>query len=203
MTTVIIPYKIDRGFLDQAIESVKNQTVKCELMIQQGNYNKGKNINDVLQLAKGEFIKILDEDDTLPETAIENLEKGIEGFDWVCGDAEDYWYNGYELDVQKWTGRVVTLEEMLEKNCIHGGTTLYRKQMLLNIGGWNEDLWTAEEYDLHLKLMKNGYKLGYVPKIVYKYRIHDNNKSMSMNPMEKIERIKYINKIKLCYSTKK
>jgi GT2 family glycosyltransferase len=201
MTTIIIPYKIDRGFLDEAIRSAENQSVKCEVIVNQGIYLKGKNINDVLSSAKGEFIKILDEDDTLPLDAIENLENGIKGFDWVCGDAEN-WYLGEDFYTEKWTGWIPTIEEMLEKNCIHGGTTLYRKDVLLKIGGWNEELWTAEEYDLHLKLMKNGYKLGYVPKMVYMYRLHGNNKSINMQLREKALRIKYINKIKSWYSTK-
>lgn len=201
MTTIIIPYKIDRGFLAEAVKSAENQTVKCELILSQNNYNKGKNINDALPFATGEFIKILDEDDYLPLDAIENLEKGIEGFGWVCGDAENLYYDG-DFYVEKWKGFAPTLREMLEKNCIHGGTTLYRKDMLLKIGGWNETLWTAEEYDLHLKLMSQGYRLNYVPKMVYVYRIHGNNKSMSMQPREKVERIKYVNKIKSWYSTK-
>lgn len=203
MTSIIIPYKINRGYLDKALKSAYNQGAECEVIPIQGPYNKGKNINDVLKKTEGEFIKILDEDDTLPPTAIEDLEMGIANYDFVCGDAENSWYDeNLTFIVEKWTGKIVTLEEMLEKNCIHGGTTLYRKKALLEIGGWNEALWTAEEYDLHLRLLKNGYKLGYVPKVVYHYRIHGLNKSMNLSKRGKQERQDFIKQIQSWYSTK-
>jgi len=70
---------------------------------------------------------------------------------------------------------------MLIRNRIHGGSTLYRTQVLFDIGGYDEFLWTGEEYDLHLRLLKAGYKHRHVPGIVYRYRIHGNNKSQLTN----------------------
>lgn len=193
MVSIIIPYKEDRGWLRDAIVSAENQTMKCEVIVQQGDFNKGVNINEALLRANGDWIKILDEDDLLPETAIEDLYNGTKGFDWVCGDAENFGIlnNGWE-DSPFWYGYIPTLKEMLEINCIHGGTTLYSLKMLIEVGGWDESLWTAEEYDLHLKLMKSGYKLGYVPKIVYRYRIHGGNKSMNMSIVNRAKRKIYI-----------
>lgn len=192
--SIIIPYDEDRGFLKEAISSVENQTVNCEIIVWQGNHCLSKNINNAMKTATGDYIKILAEDDLLPRTAIYDLYNGIHGFDWVCADAIDFEYpNG---KITKQIGHLPKFKEMLIVNCIHGGTTLYRKQMLIDVGGWDESLWTGEEYDLHLKLMAKGYKLNYINKIVHEYRIHLENKSMNMSYEDKLERRKYIQKIR-------
>ena len=72
---------------------------------------------------------------------------------------------------------------------------LYNKRVLLEVGGFDETLWTAEEYELNLRLLSRGYKLNHVPKVVYKYRIHKTNKSMHMSANAKENRRKYIRQI--------
>jgi len=191
--SVIIPYDKDRGFLRFAIESVVNQTVKCEIITWKGDCWLSKNINDALRTSTGKWIKILAEDDLLPKTAIEDLYNGVQGFDWICADAENFGNleDGWE-EYPLWVGHIPTIEEMLIVNQIHGGTTIYSRDMIFEVGGWDESLWTGEEYDLHLKLMTKGYKLGYINKTVYKYRLHDNNKSMNLNEKDKQKRREYI-----------
>jgi len=93
----------------------------------------------------------------------------------------------------------VTLESMLKGNGIHGGTTLYRKSMLIEVGCYDAELWTGEEYDLHLKLLKAGYKHRHIPGIVYMYRMHGNNKSLSKDSSSRIIRHEYIDKIRERY----
>ncbi len=52
--TVIIPYKIDRGWLKDAIESVPRGV---QLLVSQGEGNWPANFNKVLNQAKGEIPK--------------------------------------------------------------------------------------------------------------------------------------------------
>jgi GT2 family glycosyltransferase len=192
--SIIIPYNKDRGWLKDAIASAASQTVKCQVITWRGDCWLSKNINDALRTTTGQWIKILAEDDLLPKTSIEDLYSGIGDFDWVCGDAEDFdWVEGGKT--YKRIGCLPTFGKMFNQNCIHGGTTLYKREMLFDVGGWDESLWTGEEYDLHLKLMTSGYKLGYINKIVYKYRYHDMNKSMDLNGEGKRKRREYIRRI--------
>ena len=90
--SIIIPYLKDRGWLKDAIESAEKQDFDSfEVIIQQGDCTLGKNINDALEKAKGDWIKILAEDDLLPENSIRDLyNEAVKGFDFVCGDAENF-----------------------------------------------------------------------------------------------------------------
>jgi GT2 family glycosyltransferase len=70
-----------------------------------------------------------------------------------------------------------TLRQLVSKNHIHGGTTLYRTTYHRIVGGWREDLPTGEEFEFHLRLLSRGAKIEYTDKVVFKYRIHGANKS--------------------------
>ena len=196
MVSVIIPYNKDRGFLSEAIRSVKAQTYQdWELIIQGGKYTLGRNVNDALKKADGEFIKILAEDDLLTPNCLKILVKGIKGYDFVYSDAENIGDLPPGWDKRSHDS-TVTLESMLKGNGIHGGSTLYRTKAVKYIGGYNESLWTGEEYDLHLHLIKAGFRHRHVPGIVYRYRIHGNNKSQITNVKIRHE---YINEIRQRY----
>ena len=88
---------------------------------------------------------------------------------------------------------------MVFVNEIHGGTVLYNKNILIRVGGFDTDLWTGEEYDMNMCLLANGYKLGYVNEIVYRYRLHETNKSYFMSVYARIKRKEYIKEIRKRY----
>lgn len=189
MISVIIPYDIDRGFLKEAIASVKAQTYgNWELIVERGECRLGQNLNNAIRGANGEFIKVLAEDDILTPKCLAILHKGIKSYDFVYSDAQNFG------DMKGWPPRshdhTVTLESMLVGNGIHGGTTLYRKSALIEVGCYDEGLSTGEEYDLHLKLIKAGYTHRHIPGIVYRYRLHAGNKSAARNRHGDIQMIK-------------
>ena len=194
MVSVIIPYNKDRGFLQHAIKSVKAQTYEnWELIVQHGKGTLGENVNKALQKADGKFIKILAEDDLLTPDCLKILTDGIQGYDFVYSDAENFGELPPGWDSRS-HDKTVSLDGMLRGNGIHGGTTLYRSSILQNVGGYDESLWTGEEYDLHLSLLKAGCKHRHVPGIVYKYRIHGDNKSRTANVKIRHEYIEEIRK---------
>jgi hypothetical protein len=83
---------------------------------------------------------------------------------------------------------------MLTNNVVHGGTLMYKKSVLLSVGCFDESLTCAEEYDLNLKILDAGYKLGYTDKILYNYRRHDAQKSLGkgINQAIRSQKIKAI-----------
>lgn len=198
MISVIIPYVEDRGYLNEALLSVCAQSVDYEIIKAQGKRTQGANINRGLRRARGEFIKVLHDDDILPPNSLEDLQQGINGHDWVCGNAETFGEEIY-CNPQIYEGCVPELSEMINENQIYGGTTLYRTDILRRAGGYDESLWTGEEYELHLRLLKMGFQCGYVSSVVHKYRLHEFNKSYYMGSGEKKERREYIKKIASWY----
>lgn len=180
LVSIIIPYNKDRGFLKKAIKSVENQSYEdIELILSQGDYTLGKNFNDGVKKSKGEFIKILADDDLLTHNSIEDLVEGIGKADFITANAINFThpFSGDYSASSLYKGGIRTLKQMLDRNCIHGGTVLYRRDGFEKYGYMDETLDTAEEYDLHLKWMKAGATQAYTDCEVYMYRLWEGSKS--------------------------
>jgi hypothetical protein len=140
---------------------------------------------------------------------LDSIEKTVEYFknndaDFIHSNAINFWPTKDELwipykhklynDVE---GKIPTLQDMVEVNRIHGGTVVYKKECFKN-RLFDETLWTAEEWEFNMWLLNNNYKLGYLDAFTYKYRRHDNQKSLGKkanqverNKVFKIIRQKY------------
>ncbi len=199
MISVIVPYDTDRGFLEQCVRSIKMQSYSDFEIIQVHRpLPVAKNFNIGLKLAKGKFCKFVTEDDWLPVNSLQDLRDGIMGQDWICANAEQH-ENGSSYIYRPFYPQVVSFKENVKKNFIHGGTTLYRTEQLLEIGGMDETLWTGEEYEMHLRLMSKGYMPGYIDKEVYCHRLWSGQKSKLLRKNRKNERQKEIARIQSLY----
>jgi len=185
--SVIIPYHQDRGYLFDAIESYEAQefTGTSELILSHNpTFSQGQNINAGLKNANGKYIKILHDDDLLTPNCLQDLfdKAEQEQADVVFANARNFHSDGgisFEREgilTSKFAN--ISLSSLLESNFIHGPTVLYRTKMFQDIGGFDESLWTAEEYEFHLRCLHQGYKFVYLSQVVVNYRIWPSSKSV-------------------------
>jgi SAM-dependent methyltransferase len=218
LVSIIVMAVRNRGYLPQALESAVTQITEYPyevILASDGNPNLdrfaerygvrfvlrkkpagekcgwGGNFNNALKVARGTFIKTLHDDDFLPPEAIQRLVDGIGTNDMVHANAVLL----SEVDEARlvWSPekKNPTSDDLLTKNHIHGGTTLYRKDALLRIGGCREDLWTGEELDLHIQLLGKTGTPAYVNAITTYNRRHATNKS-KQNRNQRVDAIKAI-----------
>jgi glycosyltransferase involved in cell wall biosynthesis len=176
--SIIIPYNKDRGYLSEAIQSIKDQGFSgtFEIVLAKGDKSTVDNFNEGLSRAKGKYMKLCGEDDWMPPNSLQDLYDGIQGFDMCIGNAE--YHNG--IMVKKYKPDYWDLKRLVERNTINGGAIMYRTEIVKAIGGMNPELWTGEEYDMNLKLIYSGYTLNYVDNFVYCTRIWDGQKSIGL-----------------------
>jgi len=186
--SIIIPYSKDRGWLNEAIASVKNQSYSnIELTLSQSNKTVGYNLNRGIEKSTGDYIKYLCDDDRLTELSIELSLDAIDGYDFIHGNSLVF--------NEKATGIYVpdieypTISQMIERNRIHGGTLMYRRDVFDRVGLFDESLDCAEEYEFNLRCLSKGLKLGYCPTFLYEYRRHETQKSLG-NMSEKYQEIR-------------
>jgi|TARA_R110000782_G_scaffold158529_1_gene250648 glycosyltransferase involved in cell wall biosynthesis len=206
--SVIIPYHQDRGYLFDAIESYEAQEFRgtSELVLSHNpTFTLGQNFNAGIDKAKGKYIKILPDDDLLTPNSLQDLFDAAEfnQADLVFAEA----YNITDDDAKGWNSdghyvpnlsNGITLESLLDNNFIHGGTTFYKTSMIRELKGYDESLWTVEEYEFHLRCMAAGYKFCYTPTIVFKYRVWLSSKSIMYrsNPLRNDSRDKLLEDIR-------
>jgi GT2 family glycosyltransferase len=195
MVTIIIPYRVNRGYLDKAIESIHLQNYPGAIEIIQSNHDDGVsfNINRGIEMASGQFIKYLCEDDWLPVNSIKDSVEGIQGHDFIHGKAFGY-FNQNKIVEYEPPIKHPTLEQNSTKNVIHGGSLMYRKSVFERIGMFDESLDCAEELEMNLRCLQAGMSIGYVDSFLYYYRRHENQKSLGKGVNQTVRAFK-INQI--------
>ena len=185
--SVIIPYHQDRGYLFDAIESYEAQEFRgtSELILSHNpTFTLGQNFNAGVARAKGKYIKVLPDDDLLTPNSLQDLfdvaEK--EMADVVFANSINFHSDGGSLleseGIYSSKFSNISLDCLLDSNFIHGPSSFYRTKMFQDVGGFDESLWTAEEYEFHLRCLHRGYKFVYLPKVVFNYRIWPSSKSV-------------------------
>jgi len=206
--SVIIPaYNGDR-YLNEAIDSVLNQTYSnTEIIVvddgstdrtQQQLRSYGARIRSVyqnnqgvaaarnhgLQLAQGELIAFLDQDDVLlphklalqVECFQSNFKAGMVHSGWRLVDAKknflsniEPWQDAPVLDLAGWLKRMPVLLSAM----------LFRRSWLEQVGEFNPRFVQACDVDLVQRLILLGCETAWVQQVLVLYRQHDRNDSLN------------------------
>jgi glycosyltransferase involved in cell wall biosynthesis len=137
-----------------------------------GGPAKPRNIG--VTMAEGEYITFLDSDNQYREDHLALLLKAIENVDVAYADRMVYEngemkgigvYSDYRLDI------------LAERNFIDTSDFIVRKQLLLDIGGWDERYKRMLDWNLMIRLGKKGCTFNHLPIVLTDYYIHGENLS--------------------------
>ena len=207
IVSIVIPTYNHAHFLSSALDSVIAQSIEDWEVIIVNNYSNDDTIEVVesfkdarihlvnfanhgiiaaarnygLSLAKGSFIAFLDSDDFwYPEKLTHCLEMINTGYDLVC-HAEVWTGPGSHRRVVEYgPEKMASYEHLLfDGNCLSTSAVVLRRTLLDRSGLFNEShkMVTAEDYDLWLKLSRDGARIGFLTKVLGEYRIHGENQS--------------------------
>lgn len=203
--SVIIPAYNAENFIQQALDSVKNQTfldyeivvvddgskdstsqqvkiwaeknlqVKLRLL-RQKNKGIGGARNSGVREARGQFIAFLDADDIWMNRKLEMVAQCLgrsPDIDLIC---HDEWLYENGRNQNRFTyGPFSAYEDLLfKKNCISTSATVVRREKILEVGWFSEDLRfnSVEDYDLWLRLARSGARIKYLHEVLGAYRVH-------------------------------
>lgn len=174
--------------------------INSHLVVTETNRGICHNYNNGLKYAEGEWIKYIAGDDRLKPNCIEEFIKATQasndkiflsqvlsfsdnGFSEVI-PKKTYPFNLKQLSKQE---RVRTQEIYLARKSryIIGPTIFVQKEVLLNLGGFEEKYPFVEDLPLIMKYLKNGYPIGYVEQPLVMWRIYPDSVSHSDNRFAK------------------
>ena len=174
--SIIIPTKNDRGYLKHAIASAEAQSYQNkEIIVVRSDERVGKNINDGFKQSTGDLIYYFADDDLMAPGSVAKAVASIQDYDFIHANALRF--GGKLLTIYKPDKKYPNLAELVNHNYIHGGTCFYKRDCFERFL-FDEKLWTGEEYDMHLRMLAGGMKLGYVDDVLFKYRLHPGQKSI-------------------------
>jgi glycosyltransferase involved in cell wall biosynthesis len=180
---------IDDGSQDKTLEVVsKINDPRIKIL----SYPKaGANVsrNRGLSLAQGEFVSFLDADDIWTSDklasqiqALENNSKAKVAYSWTnyIDDDDKFLLTGTHL-----TANGDVYEQLLITNFLESGSNpLICKEAILKLGGFDESLSAAQDWDMWLRLAEK-YHFICVPQPQILYRIRANSLSSNLHRQEK------------------
>jgi GT2 family glycosyltransferase len=126
--------------------------------------------NAALELVTGDYVALLDHDDELAEQALLRVAQAVAadpGLDMLYTDEDKLEPNGRHVDPffkPDWSPDFFL-------TCMytcHLG--VYRTSLVRNLGGFRKEFDTAQDYDLALRLIAGGARVGHIPEILYHWR---------------------------------
>ena len=143
--------------------------------------NKGiaENSNKILAKVKGEYIALLDHDDTLSKDALfENVKLLNEGeYDFIYSDKDkiDELGNRFEPFFKPgWSPEI-----MLNANYLTH-LNVMKTSLVRKVGAWDSKTDGAQDWDLFLKVIAASKSVGHIQKVLYHWRVIATSTAMSI-----------------------
>ncbi len=205
--SIIVPmYKTPIKFFKELVDCLINQTYSnWELCLADGspeqnsdlepiikkddrikykflNENKGipGNTNAALSLAAGDFVALLDHDDTLPIFCLYELVKTINenpDVEFIYTD-EDKIVGKKAIRQDPYFKPDFSPDTLSANNYITHLVCL-KKSLIDKIGGFRDNYNGAQDFDLVLRASENTKNIVHIPKVLYHWRVHENSTAMA------------------------
>ena len=205
--SIIVPmYKTPIKFFKELVYSLEDQTYKnWELCLADGSPDRNKeiekickknkkikykflnnnlgiagNTNAALELATGDYIGLLDHDDRLPIFSIYEVVKCINenpDVDFIYSD-EDKFIDNFEPRYEPHFKPDFAPDTLRANNYICH-FSVFKKELMDEIHGFNEGYDGAQDYDIILRATEKAKKIIHIPKVLYNWRVHKNSTAMS------------------------
>lgn len=196
---------------DETYRNVQSVFAECKipfkLLQNKERFGVAKNLNILISNANGEYVCLLSGDDWLSENSIEEKVKYLQQNDVDFALSDGYKYlqeEGVLIDAysdKKKKKIIESLAQFFHTNVTHNepiNVGVFVKTELLQKYPFDENI-HAEDWDMNLRLTNLGYKIGFVDKKLFHYRILKNSLSSNWELMELSYRKiteKYLNYIK-------
>jgi GT2 family glycosyltransferase len=166
---------VDDGSRDPAVISAVSDYAMADPRIVTARHAQAGGIsaatNSGIRIADGDYIALLDHDDTLEPTALELVAQAITAdptLDMVYTD-EDIVLDGRPV----WTHiKPGWSPDTLRTNGYTCHLGVYRRSLVEEIGGFRTEFNGSQDVDMILRLTERTDRVGHVPEVLYHWRMH-------------------------------
>ena len=165
----------DSDVLEEVLKPYRD---RITYLVQENRGSSGAR-NSALKVARGYYVAMLDSDDRWgPEylTSQVGLLESDPTVDVVYPDAVRFTSGGVgstRYSESFPVGGEITFLRVLTRECQVYGEVTARREMLLRVGMYDEELRSAEDYELWLRVLKAGGRIAYNDRVLAYYRIRE------------------------------
>lgn len=137
------------------------------------------NSNQILKHINGEYLALLDHDDTLSPDALYENAKLIneDDYDFIYSDKDKIDLQGNRFDPL--FKPQLSPEMLLNINYLTHFNVM-KTALVKKIGGWDSTTDGAQDWDLFLRVVTASKKVGHIPKVLYHWRVIESSTAMSI-----------------------
>jgi len=158
---------VDDYSTDRSLEAIKTYKEDIKIIKNKTNVGVAESSNVGIEAAKGQFIIRVDADDYVSSDMCYIMKRYLEAnHDAFCVSCDYVLVDDHENILER---------KYSEKDNISCGI-MYRRDLLLKMGGYNSNMRHREEEELRKRLGKY-YKIHHLRIPFYRYRMHENNKT--------------------------
>lgn len=171
------------------IDKNKDAFSKARLVTAEKNTGIPGNINRALAYAKGDYLKLIAADDCLTKDAVSEYVKFCEKNPKALPIARVQLFSDGKsvtkpdfAPIEKYCNRCCEFAAetdykkqyrmLLKQNCIVApSASFYPMEIIKKLGGYDENYRLFEDYPMNLKVMREGYRFGFINRALVRYRI--------------------------------
>lgn len=185
--------------VDELVQSFKSS--KLRLFRNSENIGMFGNWNRCIELARGEWVTILNDDDLLMDEWLETMAPYLEGQAMQASKVEVFGENDWVRDKKSLFYKIITRidafllnrepyfkvisSDLFINNPVYGSLgVLINRKSSFELGGFNEKFWPISDYVFNVRYAL-GFGINIVNKPLAKYR-YSENESMKPSTMQKI-----------------
>ena len=178
---------VDDGSSDNTSTFIKNN-YKSVKLIKQKNLGVSKARNVGIKNSSGDWVALLDSDDQWKKNKLEVQIKSLLEYDYysVCHTNEIWIRNGIRVNQkkrhQKYGGDI--FDKCLDICRISPSSIIFKKNIINEVGWFDEGLSICEDYDLWLRITANFKRLFIDKPLIIKYGGHSDQLSKSVKGIE-------------------
>jgi len=178
-----------KPFVRALLEEYKARDPRIKVVYREKNGHISAASNSALELASGNYIALMDNDDEISEHALFKVAKAIvndRSIDMIYSDEDKLDLNGMHTDPffkPDWSPEYFL-------SCMytcHLG--VYRAALVKEVGGFRSEFDTAQDYDLVLRITAKTKRIHHIPDILYHWRMLPTSTASGASAKPKAHRV--------------
>lgn len=159
--------------IKKLIKKYCNEDARIKAVFREKNGHISAASNSGLDLATGDYVVLMDQDDLISSDALFQNAKVInthENVDLIYSDEDkidDNHVHSYPHFKPDWSP-----DSLLSRNYL-GHLTVFKTSIMKSIGGWREGFEGSQDYDLVLRFTEQTQHIYHIPLVLYHWRIHE------------------------------
>ncbi len=160
----------------QILEQCSKQDGRVKVHVNTSNFGLTRSLNQGITLAKGEFVARIDADDlALPGRLARQAEylNHQQSCAVVGSVAQLIDASGQQHGVTETFSHGALAAQLFFFNSITHSSVMFRRKVILGLGGYDEQFTRAQDYDLWLRCLAGGHRVELLPDVLTSHRQHD------------------------------